>query len=106
MTALNQTPYPLDHLALRGAPEAVALVAGEERLTYRQLDEAVGRAAQALLAQGLVPGDRVATWMGKTRLTCIMPLAAARAGLIHVPINPVLKHARPRISSPTAARSC
>ena len=92
MTALNQMPYPLDHLALRGAPEADALVAGEERLTYRQLDEEVGRAAQALLAHGLVPGDRIATWMGKTRLACIMPLAAARAGLVHVPINPVLKH--------------
>jgi acyl-CoA ligase (AMP-forming) (exosortase A-associated) len=32
--------------------------------------------------------------MGKTRLACIMPLAAARAGLVHVPINPVLKHAQ------------
>jgi acyl-CoA ligase (AMP-forming) (exosortase A-associated) len=30
--------------------------------------------------------------MGKTRLACIMPLACARAGLVHVPINPVLKH--------------
>ncbi|MFL6788865.1 MAG: acyl-CoA ligase (AMP-forming), exosortase A system-associated [Sphingomicrobium sp.] len=94
MTGLDPTPYPLDRLALRGAPGADALVAGEERLTYRQLDEAVGRAAQALLAYGLVPGDRIATWMGKTSLACIMPLAAARAGLVHVPINPVLKHAQ------------
>ncbi|HET9397583.1 MAG TPA: acyl-CoA ligase (AMP-forming), exosortase A system-associated [Sphingomicrobium sp.] len=92
MTAPDPTPYPLDHLALRGAPDAVALAVGDERLTYRQLDEAVGRTAAALLAHGLTPGDRVATWMGKTRLACIMPLASARAGLVHVPINPVLKH--------------
>src|SRR5262249_8761362 len=26
------------------------------------------------------------------RLACILPLAAARAGLIHVPVNPMLKH--------------
>jgi acyl-CoA synthetase (AMP-forming)/AMP-acid ligase II len=44
------------------------------------------------LSNGLEPGDRVATWMGKTMLACVMPLAAARAGLVHVPINPVLKH--------------
>jgi acyl-CoA ligase (AMP-forming) (exosortase A-associated) len=92
--ALNPTPYPLDHLTLRGMPKAEALVAGEERLTFAELNEAVGRTAAALMAQGLKPGDRVATWMGKTRLACIMPLAAARAGLVHVPINPVLKHAQ------------
>lgn len=94
MTSIDPTPRPLDHLALRGEAEAEALVVGDERVTYRRLDDAVGRAASALLARGLKPGDRVATWMGKTRLACIMPLAAARAGLIHVPINPVLKHAQ------------
>ena len=94
MTGLDPTVFPLDHLALRGAAEAEALVAGDTRLTYHELDEAVGRAASRLLALGLNPGDRVATWMGKTRLACIMPMAAARAGLVHVPINPVLKHAQ------------
>ncbi|MCL6697748.1 acyl-CoA ligase (AMP-forming), exosortase A system-associated [Sphingomonas sp. NSE70-1] len=94
MTALRLTSFPLDHLALRGAAGAEALVVGESRLTYRELDEAVGRTAARLLAMGLNPGDRVATWMGKTLLACIMPLAAARAGLVHVPINPVLKHAQ------------
>jgi len=63
-------------------------------LTYRQLEETVGQVAAALLEHDLKPGDRVATWMGKTRLACVMPLAAARAGLVHVPINPVLKHAQ------------
>jgi acyl-CoA ligase (AMP-forming) (exosortase A-associated) len=94
MTPLNPTPYPLDHLAMRGAPGDDALVIGEERLTYRQLDEAVGRIAAAMRSLGLKPGDRVSTWMAKTRLACIMPLAAVRAGLIHVPINPVLKRAQ------------
>ncbi|GAC1581194.1 MAG: acyl-CoA ligase (AMP-forming), exosortase A system-associated [Sphingomicrobium sp.] len=63
-------------------------------MTYLELDERVGRLAATLPARGLAPGDRVATWMGKTILACLMPLAAARAGMIHVPINPILRHAQ------------
>jgi len=40
MMVLDPTPQPLDHLALRGAAEADALVAGDARLTYRELDSA------------------------------------------------------------------
>ena len=94
MTGADPTLFPLDHLTLRGAAEAEALVVGDARLTYVELDVAVGTTASALLSLGLAPGDRVATWMGKTRLACIMPLAAARAGLIHVPVNPVLRHSQ------------
>ena len=94
MTGPDPTPFPLDQLAQRGPSDAEALVVGNERLTFRELDAAVGTLAAGLLSRDLRPGDRVATWMGKTRLACIMPLAAARAGLVHVPINPVLKHAQ------------
>ena len=90
----DPTPYPLDHLALRGAPDAPALTVGGATLTYAELDDAVGRNAAQLISLGLVPGDRVASWMGKTMLACVLPLAAARAGLIHVPINPVLRRAQ------------
>ena len=34
----------------------------------------------------------MATWTAKGELACLMPLAAARAGLVHVPVNPLLKH--------------
>ena len=91
---LDPKPLPLDRLTGRGAPDAPALTAGRQTLTYRELEEDVGRTAAALLAHGLVPGDRVASWMAKTGLACILPLAAARAGLVHVPINPVLKRAQ------------
>jgi acyl-CoA synthetase (AMP-forming)/AMP-acid ligase II len=39
-------------------------------------------------------GARVATWLAKTELACLMPLAAVRAGLVHVPVNPLLKRAQ------------
>ena len=90
----DPTPFPLDWLTSRGAPEAPALTVGQQVLTYGQLEQEVGRTAAALLDLGLEPGDRVASWMAKTGLACILPLAAARAGLVHVPINPVLKRAQ------------
>jgi acyl-CoA ligase (AMP-forming) (exosortase A-associated) len=91
---LDPTPFPLDRLSIRGAPEALALTAGKETLTYAELEQEVSRTAAALLAHDLEAGDRIASWMGKTKLACILPLAAARAGLVHVPINPVLKRAQ------------
>ena len=39
-------------------------------------------------------GARVASWAAKGELTCLLPLAAARAGLVHVPINPLMKRAQ------------
>ncbi len=94
MNRPDPTPFPLDHLALRGARDAAALTIGEVTISFAELDDAVGRNAAELIARGLMPGDRVASWMGKTMLACLLPLAAARAGLIHVPINPVLRRAQ------------
>ncbi|RIX31737.1 AMP-binding protein [Sphingomonas edaphi] len=94
MITPDPRPYPLDHLARRGEGEGAALIVGEQRLTYSDLDDLVGKTAAGLLARDLRQGDRVATWMGKTVLACVMPLAAARAGLVHVPINPVLKRSQ------------
>ena len=90
----DPTPLPLDHLTSRGMAEAPALTVGQQTLSYRELEQLVGRTAAALLEQGLVPGDRVASWMGKTVLACVLPLACARAGLVHIPVNPVLKRAQ------------
>jgi acyl-CoA ligase (AMP-forming) (exosortase A-associated) len=83
--------FPLDHLPLRGAPDAVALRLRDQIYSFDALNDRIGRLAFLLRAQGLAAGDRIATWLPKTELACIMPLAAVRAGLVHVPINPLLK---------------
>ena len=88
----DSTPRPLDHLALTGPRDAPALADKAGTLDHAGLDAAVGALAAGLLACGLVRGDRVASWLPKNRLACLMPLAAARAGLVHVPVNPALKH--------------
>lgn len=86
--------HPLDTLALRGEPDAPALILKSGPVSYAALNAMVGKIAQGLQARGLQRGDRVATWLPKTREACLMPLAAVRAGLVHVPINPLLKRAQ------------
>lgn len=92
--SLSPDPRPVDHLPLCGAPGDPALAGRREALDYAGLEEATGAVAQWLKGQGLSAGDRVASWLNKTMLACILPLAAARAGLVHVPINPLLKRAQ------------
>ncbi len=76
---------------MRGDGSAQALITRERHFTYQELDLAVGRLARLLLERGAQKGDRVATWLPKSVEACLMPLAAPRAGLIHVPINPALR---------------
>ncbi len=94
MIPLDPVPYPIDHLPLRGAPDDVALIDRAGTMTFRDLETAVGALAGWLAGQGLAKGARVATWLPKTRVACVMPLAAARAGLVHVPVNPLLRRAQ------------
>src|SRR3546814_8362225 len=89
--ALDIPQQPIDRLLAFGRPDHPALVGREGTLSYAALDELVGRVAAGLLGRGAAPGDRVASWMGKTLASAILPLACERAGLVHVPINPLLK---------------
>ena len=93
MAQPDPTPRPIDHV-LRGSSDAVALEDRAGTLTYAEADAAVARLAGWLAGFGFAPGSRVASWLPKTREACLLPLAAPRAGLVHVPINPVLKRAQ------------
>lgn len=90
----DPTVYPLDHLALRGSSNAPALVLKDHMLSFEALNLRVGLLAGWLKSQVPQTGARIATWLAKTELACLMPLAAVRAGLVHVPINPLLKRAQ------------
>ena len=95
MSLAQSSPIrPLDHLALRGADAATALVLREGPLSFKDLRDRVAQLAGWLKAEVGEAGARIATWAAKGELTCLMPLAAARAGLVHVPINPLLKRAQ------------
>src|SRR5690606_26943772 len=93
-SAPDPVPHPLDHLAERGSDAAPALVLRGETVSWKDLRTRVGRLAAWLAAHVPEKGARVASWAAKGELTCLLPLAAARAGLVHVPINPLLKRAQ------------
>ncbi|MDB5582765.1 MAG: acyl-CoA ligase (AMP-forming), exosortase system-associated [Bradyrhizobium sp.] len=94
MIALDPIPRPIDTLTARGRPHDVALVDRAGAIDFAGLEAMVGAVASWLAAKQLPAGMRVATWLPKSRLACLMPLAVARAGLVHVPVNPLLKRAQ------------
>ncbi|MGE3304731.1 MAG: AMP-binding protein, partial [Rhizobiaceae bacterium] len=68
-------------------PDKDAVVLGDRRVTYRELDGRVDRVASNLLKAGLKPGDRVALLLGNGLEFVYSVLATARAGMIAVPMN-------------------
>lgn len=74
--------------------DKVAIDDNKRQLTYKQLDHAINQLAQYFLSMGLSKGDRVAIYLPKQVETVISILAASRAGLVFVPVNPVLKPAQ------------
>lgn len=86
---------PLDHLPLAGALADPALVIPRgESIDFAGLEARTARLAAWLQGQCPDAGARMASWLPKGALTSILPLAAARAGLVYVPVNPLLKRAQ------------
>ncbi|MCM5569583.1 acyl-CoA synthetase [Burkholderiaceae bacterium FT117] len=74
-------------------PDKTALVWGELRQTYAELDETVNRTANALAERGIAKGERVALLSRNNHAFVVLSFAAARLGAILVPINFMLKAA-------------
>ena len=71
--------------AARWDPEHVAVIEGETRLTYRELDARVGALARALHALGVRKGDRVAVLQANNHQFMEALAGAARAGAASFP---------------------
>ncbi|TDW17364.1 class I adenylate-forming enzyme family protein [Kribbella kalugense] len=67
--------------------ERPALVDGDRRLTWSELDRAVDRTAQGYAAAGLVPGYRVLLLVANSIEFVTSYLGILRAGLVAVPLN-------------------
>lgn len=79
--------------AAAGRGGETALVDGDRRVTWRDLDRAISETAGGLVSLGLVAGHRVAVAMANSVEFVVTYLAVLRAGLVAVPFSTV---SRPR----------
>jgi len=68
-------------------PDKLAVVDGDRRVTYGDLDAAVNRAAHALADRGLGKGDRLALLSHNCWQYAVLVFATAKVGVVLVPVN-------------------
>ncbi len=89
------TSYPADHTLpeifaqwVQRAPEAVAVVDGSERWSYRRLDEEASSIARSLVEVGVEEGDGVGIRAVRSAGFVAGVLGILKAGGAYVPIDP------------------
>jgi amino acid adenylation domain-containing protein len=78
----------------RLTPDRTALVCGQQRLTYREIEVGANRLAHALRERGLERGDRVAIWLENSVEAVIAIFGALKAGGTFMVIPPGTKRDR------------
>jgi acyl-CoA synthetase (AMP-forming)/AMP-acid ligase II len=68
-------------------PAKIAVVDGDRRITYRELDDWTNRLAHALVDRGYVPGDALGLASGNSAEFLAVYYACAKAGVVCVPLN-------------------
>ena len=86
---MNQNLYSLLSAHFPRNPAAPCMILPDGRVwTYGDIERASGRMANLIVALGLKPGDRVAGQVEKTPEALVLYLAALRAGMVFLPLNP------------------
>lgn len=80
---------------LNDCNDGEAVIFGDRRVSYRELDEAISRAAGNLSALGIVKGDRVAILLPNCDWYIIILFAIAKIGAVIVPLN--IREAAPEL---------
>ncbi|RMP52321.1 Syringopeptin synthetase B, partial [Pseudomonas syringae pv. atrofaciens] len=84
----EQTIHGLFEAQVERTPQAVAVVHGQQRLTYRELNEQANRLAHALRKQGVQPDSRVGICIERSVEMVVGLLAILKAGGGYVPLDP------------------
>jgi amino acid adenylation domain-containing protein len=84
----HQTIHGLFEEQAQRTPDAVAVIRGEQRLNYRELNERANRLAHYLRKQGVVPDSRVAICVERGIDMVVGLLAILKAGGGYVPLDP------------------
>ena len=80
----------LEHSAAR-TPDKIALITGDQRFTYAQIDAMSNRLANALRANGLQRGDRVVLYLPNSVELVVGIFAAMKANGVFVVVNATTK---------------
>jgi acyl-CoA synthetase (AMP-forming)/AMP-acid ligase II len=73
--------------AVDTVPDRVALICGDEQVTYAQLEEKANRLAHYLLERGVKPGDKVGIYCRNRIETVVAMLGIVKADAILVNVN-------------------
>ncbi|WP_279608557.1 non-ribosomal peptide synthetase [Burkholderia gladioli] len=92
----NQYLHGLFEAQVKRTPEAVALIAGDERLSYAELDAHANRFARYLVDLGVGPDALVAVCLERSTAMVVSLLGILKAGGAYVPIDPA--YPGPRIA--------
>ncbi|MGW2182458.1 non-ribosomal peptide synthetase [Streptomyces sp. NPDC001732] len=106
------TPLPHDGACLHEAfedlaerqPDAVAVIQGATRLSYREVNTAANRLAHHLGGLGVGPDDRVALHLRHSPDLLVSMLAVLKAGGAYVPLDPT--HPTPRLRALIEGAAC
>ncbi len=79
------------HHSVQQFPEKLALICDDQRLTYAQIEASANRMANALRANGVNRGDRVAIHLNNSVETVVAVFATLKAGGVFVVVNHTTK---------------
>ena len=96
---MKRTISALFRQAVDDSPERLWLFAGERTYSYSQAMDEIERAASALRAAGVGPGDRVLVTARNTDKYLLSWFALMEVGAVQVPLNP-------KSSAPSSRVSC
>src|SRR5579864_3607461 len=83
--------YLLHQLVVESAyrfPNKTAVISGERRISYGELDALTDQLANVLQAHGVAPGDRVGIYVSKSLASVVNIFAILKAGACYVPLDP------------------
>jgi len=72
----------------RRSPDKVAVISGEQSISYGTLDMLTDQLARVLRARGVVPGDRVGIYVSKSLASVVSIFAILKTDACYVPLDP------------------
>ena len=83
----NETVVDWFERQVESTPDQVALIFGEQQLTYAQLNAQANQLANYLIAKGVQPQDRVAISLGRSLDMIVSVWAVIKAGATYIPVD-------------------